>query len=239
MNVTNVMEDIRELLTTGEQKFEYRGLTVDITLDFHPCNPREWCDPLFYELIERQNRYSFKDGDLDVRDIDEYLCSKSYLYNLAWEQDFEEYMSDGDKLQFMENTAEDLGCFIHKLFVYDHSGVSLSLGRTCSWDSSFCGYVFIDAETMKSDYSGDYDKAIKSVNAYINEYNCYLSGDVYFCRVYRAGEGLEQSHGFTLSRDEEEIDCCSGFYGYQHDENGLGGFVCKSMNSYFLKGGIK
>ena len=84
---------------------------------------------------------------------------------------------------------------VFTLFVYSHGGVSLSLARSCSWDSGACGYVFVKRQGKKNERA----EAEKSARSLIDEWNLYLSGQVY-------GFTIEDSYG-------DVIDSCGGFYG--------------------------
>lgn len=96
----------------------------------------------------------------------------------------------------------------HHVFLleaYIHSGVVLALAREGNfpdrqWDVSLCGAVFVDKSETKSK-----DKARDMARGKIDEWNQYLSGDVW-------GYIVEDENG-------NHIDSCWGFYGREHAEH--------------------
>ena len=86
------------------------------------------------------------------------------------------------------------GYYVFPLYAYIHSGVSLSLGRlsypfTCPWDTSMTGFVLVKREKG----TWNIDKAEKTAESVVDEWNMFLSGEVY---------------GYT-----SECGSCWGFYG--------------------------
>ena len=94
--------------------------------------------------------------------------------------------------------------WVFPLYMYVHSGVSLSLGNSeypfnDRWDAGQVGYVFASKKTWRLS-----DSARKACQSYVDTWNMYLSGDVW-------GYVIE-----TLSDDDtdgENVDSCWGFYG--------------------------
>lgn len=121
-----------------------------------------------------------------------------------------------------ENTPKD-----HKkeynvlpLFAYIHSGVALSLGRAGQfgdmWDSGQVGWVLV----KKNQGFRNIRKAAQSL---IEEWNSYLSGEVYGFVVERVTEHDEDCDEdlSTCECDGEHVDSCWGFVGdikYCRDE---------------------
>ena len=84
-----------------------------------------------------------------------------------------------DYLQETGNSTYE-GYWVFPVYAYIHSGVSLSLSRntyphTCPWDTSFRGFALVKREkgTWKE------DDAYERASGLIDEWNMYLSGDVY------------------------------------------------------------
>ena len=100
-----------------------------------------------------------------------------------------------------EDTASEVGetYDILPLFAYIHSGVALSLGRAYPlddrWDSGQIGFVLIKKGVGFKDI-------IKSAQSLVDEWNQYLSGEVY-------GFIVEDSDG-------NHLDSCWGFYGFEN-----------------------
>ena len=83
------------------------------------------------------------------------------------------------------------------LYAYIHSGVALSLGRegqfSCRWDSCQVGWVIVNKSDISEGLRG------KAAQALVDEWNQYLSGDVWWVQI--------------SDRRGDEIESCGGFYG--------------------------
>jgi hypothetical protein len=104
---------------------------------------------------------------------------------------------------------------IKKLYLYDHSGITISTGRfSCPWDSGQVGFVWITDKVAKRE--GPHKKRTKKLEEWadrtlegeVETYDQYLRGTVLAFRVFELsvdddGEEIEGS----------EIDSCWGFYG--------------------------
>jgi hypothetical protein len=110
--------------------------------------------------------------------------------------------------EHMENTGRLFydGYFVFPLYAYIHSGVALSVGNhdfpDARWDVSMSGWVLVKRE------KGMYRRAraFKLAEAITEEWNQYLSGDVYGYKV----------SDMTGCKDDEEgevVHSCWGFYG--------------------------
>lgn len=110
------------------------------------------------------------------------------------------------------------GICILPLYLYDHSGISISagtvnpfdnptvrrdeFGRGMGWDTSMVGFVYTTRETMveQCGETNANDPAFvqKAVLAEVSEYDSYLRGEVY---------------GFVVDPDGPDEDSCWGFVG--------------------------
>lgn len=93
---------------------------------------------------------------------------------------------------------------IFGLEAYIHGGVSLALSGKGDfpdrrWDVSQLGLVFVLKETWP-----DEDKARDAAKSLIDEWNMYLSGDVWGCVVER----------YDKNKQQIDQDSCWGFYGF-------------------------
>lgn len=105
------------------------------------------------------------------------------------------------------------------LWLYDHSGISMSCGaRTYPyndpWDSGCCGAYCLSKEWIKENLSAN-DTDWKTVGEEyikdaVEEYDYYLRGDEWSFVLYEESEG-------RLS----EADSCDGFLGDELEENGM------------------
>ena len=97
------------------------------------------------------------------------------------------------------------------LFLYDHSGLTLSTGDfSCPWDSGQVGWAFINKKTMKENgYSKK--KAIQIIQMEVKEYDYYLKGDFYDVVI-------EQ---YNKQKEQVDYDICGGYFGIECAEQGL------------------
>lgn len=119
--------------------------------------------------------------------------------NIARGGKFEDNSIDIEAKEYLKNY------YIFGLSAYIHSGITLHLGfRTktggyMDWDTSNIGLCFASKKEFKTR-----KQAEKAVRGLIQEWNMYLSGDVY-CLVKE-----------TYSKEKEQIDhdTVGGYYGY-------------------------
>ena len=80
------------------------------------------------------------------------------------------------------------------LYLYDHSGLSMSVRPfSCRFDSGQVGWIYVSRE------SKGYDDLTAGLTAEVENYNQYLTGDVWYYLI-------EDANG-------DVIDSCSGFFG--------------------------
>ena len=109
---------------------------------------------------------------------------------------------------FRESEEFKTAAIILPLFLYDHSGITISAKPfSCPWDSGQVGFIFVDKETIHKEW-GKGKKAYKQAKEYllseVETYDQYLTGDVW-------GYVIEDEAGHTL-------DSCWGFYGKDYCE---------------------
>lgn len=119
--------------------------------------------------------------------------------------------------------AKNQGDIVLPLYLYDHSGITISLSPfSCPWDSGQVGFIIIRREKMLREFSAKkFTKALKKkafeiAESEVQTYDQYLRGDVY---------------GYQI---DEEGDSCWGFYG---TEDCLG--EAKSTVDWMVKQDIK
>ena len=112
------------------------------------------------------------------------------------------------------------------LWLYDHSGISMSCGdRTYpyndQWDSGLVGTIYVTKEKIKSEYGVKriskklLDEVTRILKNEIKTYDQYLPGDIYGFTLYKKDKcDLEHEH-------LEHIDSCWGFYGDDPNQNGM------------------
>jgi hypothetical protein len=124
-----------------------------------------------------------------------------------------EDFSSWDELREHIEEAEDPAVIL-PLYLYDHSGITISTGPFGSnWDSGQVGFIFARRKDVKEEFLieeivGEMENRVKKIlEGEIKTYDMYLRGDVY---------------GYIIEKkDGEVIDSCYGFYGEKIMENGM------------------
>ncbi len=201
---------------------EYIRMTIDgkrykaeIVQDNEPLNPREEFDHVCIMACWHR-RY-------DLGDKHEWKSPTDMMCELLFDAgvtDDEGYALDDEAFEErFENGKEDpvallreKGVIVTELYLYDHSGLTVSTGGfTCRWDSSQIGWVIMTPkrfkEAMGREWAGtpeDIKWAEGCIEAEVEEYDQYLTGDVWGIRI----------------KDEydEEVESCWGFYGSKYAE---------------------
>ncbi len=166
-----------------EQEIEYRKHKIIISQDNYPSSPDDWGNDEVFLVYDHRD-FCVKRKSFSPRDIFE-----------------------NGKL-FQDN---------YHMFVvnaYIHSGISLSLGRKYlfndRWDVSTTGYAVV--KRVKG-HTWTREKAREAAEDLIEEWNTYLSGDVWRyniegecedeCSGFYGDEGIEQA----ISEAKSSIDC--------------------------------
>lgn len=156
----------------------YKGYEITINQSDYANSPREW-DNLGV-MITRHREYNIGEEDL-----------KKY---------FDEY-GDNAEAEAVKNIKEKYNPVVMlPLYLYDHSGLNLSTGRICKWDSSYIGFIVAPREAVLKEYNVKkitkkiIEKVTEVLNAEVEVMNQYISGDVYSYIT--------------------EFDSCGGIYGY-------------------------
>jgi len=114
---------------------------------------------------------------------------------------------------------------IYPVYMYDHSGITISLGSfNDRWDSGKIGFILIDKKTIKENNLKK-KEIYKIIKSDIEIYDDYLTGNIYRFRVYKEVKCVTCGNV-----SEETIDSCGGFYGYDKTKNGIGDEV--NLNEY-------
>jgi len=108
---------------------------------------------------------------------------------------------------------------IEKVFLYEHSGISINLGglKDC-WDSSFIGFVYTTKKRLNMLFGDNQEIDLKEIlKGEIETYNKYLGGEVYGATIYFMGEIIES---------------CGGYFGYNQKESGLNDFIEDTIKNH-------
>lgn len=110
---------------------------------------------------------------------------------------------------------------IQPLYLYDHSGITISTGAfSCPWDSGQVGWIYVTKDKLAEEFNGDVALAEARITSEVEEYDQYLTGDVYGYTIYEHEE-FDQDGIVIPPTDGEVVDSCWGFYGSDPFENGM------------------
>jgi len=173
----------------------YRGFTININNDEIGMNPRTDCD---------------NGGKM--------ICFHG-RYNLGDKHEF----SNPDELQEFVDSDKVLAKL--DLFLYDHSGITMSTGAfSCRFDSGQVGVIYMTKEGCdligydegwrKSQFPDKtMEEALTEVlEMEVKEYDKFISEGCYMYDI------------------EETGDSCGGFLGYNHEESGLMEYAKNSID---------
>lgn len=116
----------------------------------------------------------------------------------------------GDKHSFSEPSdfiewKKHHDVIVLPLYLYDHSGITISTGPfSCPWDSGQVGYIYVEKDKVRKEWGWKHitkkreERIKQALKQEVSTYDDYLTGNVY---------------GYTVSRGDEELDSCGGFYG--------------------------
>lgn len=166
------------------------GLKVEIRYDDSPPNPRRDYDP-FGTMACFHRGYDLGDPDHGY--------------------DSEDYTGWADMAAAMKRNGARI---ILPLYLIDHSGLSMRAGRDFSdcdpggWDSGQVGFFILTAEQIREIYmvkritAKTLEHAREGAFAAVNEYDQYLTGDVYYYAV--------------IDEQGNYLDSCGGFFGMDY-----------------------
>lgn len=182
-----------------------RTFSYTIEQDEDPRNPRKEFDCYVGRIICWHRRYNLSDDGEPEK--------------FPTPERFEEWRTQQKPGEPLDPEAR--GLLLLPLYLYDHSGITISTGPfSCPHDSGQVGYIYATAEAIAKAWGTErdeerakqgkrlrrklYKKAEEALRAEIEEFDQYLTGDVY---------------GYVLRDDTGEVvDSCWGFYGHKHAE---------------------
>lgn len=153
--------------------------TVEIITDQDPESPREW-DNLGTMICGHRN-YTLGDEQITESDFD------------GWE--------DLEKSLYRDRGA----ALVLPLNLYDHSGITMSIGSGSGWDNGVVGFIYTTRDAIRHEYGVKritrkiLEQAERVLRGEVETYDTYLRGDVY-------GVIITDAAG-------REIENCWGFYG--------------------------
>jgi hypothetical protein len=103
-------------------------------------------------------------------------------------------------------------CIWLPLYLYDHSGITMRAAPfSCPWDSGMVGYIYVTKSSIRKEYMRKRispklrEMVIEHLLAEVEEYDHYLTGEVYGFRIL-------DCRGY-------EVESCYGFYGREVAES--------------------
>lgn len=159
-------------------------------------NPREFFDYGLSRMVCMHRNYHLGDEQLRQSDYD------------SWD-DVEKYLVDERKAKV-----------ILPLYLYDHSGLSMSVGPfNDRWDSGQVGFIYADEDKCIKEFGKDYKYSdVKNIlRAEVEVYDLYLSGQVYGYKIFEKKHIVDRcphcNEILNEYDEDEEIDSCWGFFG--------------------------
>ena len=137
-------------------------------------------------------------------------------YNLGDKHDYQFYDYDSWDEQRKDIEKKENSCVILPLFIYEHSGITISTSPfSCTYDSRQLGWIVVSKEKVRKEYGVKrinkelIEKVTNILKNEVKTYDQYITGDVYGYRVSKVTEcDLGHEH-------KEEVDSCWGYYGVE------------------------
>jgi len=181
---------MKEKLMPVLETTNYKGHRIQISPDESPENPRTEYDN-FGTMICFHGRYNL--GDPITPD------------EVHDPESAEQWLKDNDVI-----------CL--EIFMMDHSGLSLSTSRApfqacdpMGWDWGKIGVIAVTREKARSELGkrrlmkADVEQVEKILQSEVEVYGQYLNGEIYGYEILNEDED-----------DDEVIDSCWGYYGYDY-----------------------
>ena len=170
-------------MTDALKTINYKGYTINIDYDPSPESPREWDD--LSTIYSNSRRYDF-DGH-SIEELIEDVGGNVYDNVIPWDLIAKKY-------------------YYRKVWMYDHSGVTVRTGESnpwgsgwMAWDSGLAGVIVVNKKQAKKEWPKDTkQRAEKWLDGEIQNLDTYVRGEIY---------------GYVIeNEDGEEVDSCWGFY---------------------------
>lgn len=214
----------------SEQHYIYK-----IVRDEDPESPRDWdnigtmcCWHRRYNLGDVQPQVEAQDYVAELIGWDDEKQEAVYDYWFGKGSGTNEELHDYAHSKLSERIQEefDRQYISLPLYIYDHSGISISTGSfSCPWDSGQLGLIYVSKDKIRQDYGIKHvtkawaDKIRGYLDQEVQVYDQYLTGDVWGFQVFEVPEGVNPEE---LSEEEiedlEEVDSLWGLYGEEYAE---------------------
>ena len=160
----------------------------------------------YVEVIREDDPESPRDWD----NLGTMVCFHR-RYNLGDKHDYkvDDYNSWDEVKQAI---TENGGKYIAPLYLYDHGGISISIGSFigkaphAEWDSGQVGLIYTTEEAI-AEFGIEADKVESALEHEVELYDKYLTGEIYGYKI------MERNTCGTCNHiDIQEIDSCYGYY---------------------------
>ncbi len=171
---------------------------LEIRYEQSPGNPRTFMDNLGFFIVQ-SSRYNSPDNHGDLQEI---IKNTGELAKNT--KDHIDMIKRSAKTILGEQDEKIIA--IYPINMYDHSGVSYSLGNRHGFDYSNNGFYIITNRTQKNfgTKPKDFEKIIKQE---LDVYNSYVNGNVFEYQLF--------------DKKGNEIDAGSGFYSIEEIRDNL------------------
>lgn len=185
------------------------SLTYKVGRDEDPQNPREDWDNLGV-MFCKHHKYTLGDKDADDphEEVEGAWVGARWLSVGELDDGDDEPMRAARENIEVRNVLHDSIAICLPLYLYDHSGITISHGKfSCSWDSGQVGWHYVTKKKLQDEFGGDVERATKCLEAELKTYDAFLEGAVW---------------GYTVEDEEgDEVASCWGFYGATLEETGI------------------
>ena len=155
-----------------EQTITVGNISVEIFYDQFADSPREWDNSTKFVMFH--NRYKLP-NEIGI--------------------DHNHYLSWSEMQEALEKDYKN----VHKVYMYDHSGVALSLSSFGDrWDSGQVGFIVTDNKSPEA--------SLVDAMQELESYSHWLNGETF---------------GVSVFEDTELVDTNLGYHGYNHETSGL------------------
>ena len=215
------MEEWKKELIIDFEENKYR---IQVRHDEHPLDVRTVYDNLGIMYCSHP-KYNL--GDEQVNAVDKQMAEE-----LCWEKH-----NKMSSMGVFEQLAEQNEAVVWlPLTLYDHSGLTMTVGDSKGWDIGPVGIIYTTKEKMKMMGCEDWDeeKLKQSLEAEVKTYSHTLEGTVFAYSVE-----IEQEYEGELCCEKakkpapiwEHHDSCGGFIGYP-DESGIAIQIAGALGLY-------
>jgi len=152
------------------ERLDYGDFVIRVLPDEDPPNPRKECDNLG-TMVCLHERYSLGDKNkLTLEEANE-----------------------------LEARVEKEGGVVLKLYLYDHSGITIATKPfSCPWDSGRIGFIYVEKDRIEGEYGWvrypaiNREKAIEVLEGEVTAYDNYLTGG--YCGIVVEDEKGNEVH---------------------------------------------